>query len=382
MASRPYSLSFVQDWLVDFGGAERCLDALCPEFPSAPIHCLFHDPAQFIGSFVESHEIRTTFLDHPFFRKRYRTFLPLYPLAVEQLDPGLSDVVLSFSHSVAKGVLTRSDSLHICYCHTPVRYAWDLYHEYLRLSGLTRGGKAWIARAVLHYLRLWDAATAHRVDLFVANSRHVATRIRRIYGREARVVHPPVEVGRFQPAGKRGSHFLAAGRLVAYKRFDLAVATCTRLGIPLRVAGDGPELGRLRSLAGPTVEFLGRLSDGAMAEEMASARALLFCGEEDFGITPVESQAAGTPVIAYGRGGALETVVAPDGEEYSRATGLFFANQDLDSLAKALEAFDRTAHRFRSDAALANASGFSTERYVREMLELLDGAWEERRGRR
>ena len=371
----PYSIAFVQDWLVDFGGAERCLEALCPEFPDAPIHTLFHDPAQFAGSYLENRSVHTTFLDHPFFRNRYRTFLPLYPLAVEQLDPGTPDVVLSFSHAVAKGVLTRAGTLHVCYCHTPVRYAWDLYHDYLRLAGLDHGLKSWLARLILHYIRLWDSATAHRVDVFIANSRHVARRIRKTYGREAEVIHPPVDVGRFAPAAKRGDHFLAAGRLVAYKRFDLAVATCTRLGLPLRVVGDGPELDRVKRIAGPTVAFLGRVSDGSMAEEMATARALLFCGEEDFGITPVEAQAAGTPVIAYGRGGALETVVPPAGEDFDGATGLFFQEASLESLAEALRLFDASCHRFRPEVAVAQATRFATDRYIREMMRFLEVKW-------
>jgi glycosyltransferase involved in cell wall biosynthesis len=382
MERAPYSLAFVQDWLVDFGGAERCIEALCPEYPQAPIHTLFHDPTQFAGSFLEDRSVHSTFLNNPFFRKRYRAFLPLYPLAVEQLDVGTPDVVLSFSHSVAKGVLTRGDTLHVCYCHTPVRYAWDLYHEYLRLSGLTHGMKSWAARAILHYIRLWDASCAQRVDAYIANSRHVAQRIRKTYGREAEVIHPPVDVGRFAPLLRRGDHYLVAGRLVAYKRFDLAVATCTRLGLPLRVVGEGPELDNLRRIAGPTVAFLGRVSDGCVAREMAEAKAFLFCGEEDFGITPVEAQAAGTPVIAYGRGGALETVVPPSGDDWSEATGLFFREPSPESLADALRVFDASAHRFRPEAAVANSGRFSTDRYIREMRTTVDAKWGDFRARR
>lgn len=376
------NLAFVQDWLVDFGGAERCLDALCPEFPHAPIHCMFYDPRQFEDSNIVSHLIHTTFLNRPFFKKRYRTFLPLYPFAIEQLDVGRPDVVLSFSHSVAHGALVRSDTLHLCYCHTPIRYVWDLYHPYLQLSGLTTGVKSWAARAILHYVRLWDASAAGRVDAYIANSRFVARRIERIYGKTAKVVYPPVEVERFNPGAKRAEAFLAVGRMVPYKRTDLAVVACTRLGLPLKVIGDGPEMTRLKRLAGPTVHFLGRLSDSRVAEEMASARALLFCGEEDFGITPVEAQAAGTPVIAYGRGGALETVVPPKGEDASGATGLFFGEPTAESLTEALIRFDGLSHRFDPAVAVARAARFSTERYIREMKETISTEWDSFRGRR
>jgi glycosyltransferase involved in cell wall biosynthesis len=373
------SLAFVQDWLVDFGGAERCLEALCQEFPSAPIYTLFYDPRQFGNSAISGHIIHTTFLNRPFFKSRYRTFLPLYPFAIEQLDVGAPDAVVSFSHSVAHGALVRSDTLHVCYCHTPVRYAWDLTHPYLKLSRLDRGMRSWFARAVLHYLRVWDAAAAPRVDFYVANSRHVARRIRRIYGRDARVIYPPVELLRFKPAEKRGGAYLVLGRMVPYKRADLAVVACTRLGLPLRIVGDGPEMGKLKRIAGPTVEFLGRLSDTEAARELAEARALLFCGEEDFGITPVEAMASGTPVIAFGKGGATESVLPPDGEDYSAATGLFFQSPSAESLVEAMALFEKNAHRFSPAAAARQAEKFSWDRYVREMKSCVMGHLEERR---
>ncbi len=377
-----YSLSFVHDWLVDFGGAERCLEALCAEYPEAPLHTLFFDSRQFSGSAIINREIRTTFLSRGFFKKRYRTFLALYPFAVEQLDVGAPDVVLSFSHSVAHGVLTRADSLHVCYCFTPVRYAWDLYHDYLRLSGLDRGIRSYAARAVLHYLRMWDAGAAQRVDHWLADSRHAARRVRRIYGKPAAVIYPPVDTSRFVPAGSRNGAFLLAGRLVAYKRPDLAVLACTKRGLPLRVAGEGPELDSLKRMAGPTVTFLGKVSDDQMAEEMARARALLFPGEEDFGITPVESQAAGTPVIALGVGGALETVAGPDGEDFSGATGLFFDHPTVDSLCDALARFDAVEQRFRTSSLVENARRFASARYVTEMRTFLEERLEEFRGGR
>jgi len=370
------NIAFVHDWLVDYGGAERCLEAMRPSFPDAPVHTLFHDPRQFEGTGIAGADIRTTFLDRPFFRKRYRNFLPLFPFAVEQLDVGDAEIVLSFSHSVGKGVLTRADTLHVCYCHTPVRYAWDLYHRYLKLSGLERGIRSWVARLILHYIRLWDAGTAHRVDAYIANSRYVAARIRKTYGREAAVIHPPVDVGRFAQADSKEDHYLMVGRMVPYKRMDLAVRACTTLKLPLRIVGGGPQFEELRALAGPTVTFAGRLSDAEVAREMAGAKAFLFPGEEDFGITPVEAQAAGTPVVAFGKGGSLETVVPPEGEDYSRATGLFFAEPSEESLVECLRRFEKEGHRFEPAAVVSHARGFATERYVKEMNAFLKREWE------
>ena len=376
-----YTLTFAHDWLVDFGGGERCLEAMCEEYPRSPIHTLFFDSRQFSGSAIINRDIHTTFLSRSFFKKRYRTFLALYPFAVEQLDLGFSDVVLSFSHSVAHGVLTRSDTMHVCYCFTPVRYAWDLYNEYLRLSGLDKGLRSWAARAILHYVRLWDATTSARVDHWIADSHHAARRVKRVYGRDAAVIYPPVDVERFKPSAEKGDAFLVAGRLVPYKRADLAVLACTKLNVPLRVAGDGPEFGRLKRMAGPSVTFLGRVSDDEMASEMARAKALLFPGEEDFGITPIESQAAGTPVIAYGIGGATETISAPDGDDFGEATGLLFSEPTVDSLCAAIQRLDREAHRFKSASFRNNVARFTKERFVREMKEFIETRLEEFRGR-
>ncbi len=370
------SLAFVQDWLVDFGGAERCLEAMCLEYPGAPIHTLFYDPSQFENTLIAEKSIHTTFLDKPFLKRHYRAFLALFPYAIEQLEVGEPGVVLSFSHSVAHGVLTPASVTHVCYCHTPARYAWDLYHSSLTLSGLDKGLKSLLARTILHYFRLWDTASAGRVDHWIANSRNVARRIKRVYGREASVVYPPVDVERFSPARKRSGNFLVVGRMVPYKRVDLAVSACTRLGVPLRVVGDGPEMGRLRHLAGPTVVFLGRLSDLQVAREMSRARALLFCGEEDFGITPVEAQAAGTPVIAYGRGGVLETIIPPCGGDWSLATGLFFDTPSVESLVAALKIFEKNEDRFNGARAVERASGFNTERFRREVRRIIEEQWE------
>ncbi|MEJ2422575.1 MAG: glycosyltransferase [Acidobacteriota bacterium] len=376
-----YSLAFANDWLMDFGGAERCLEAMAEEFPGSPLYTLFCDLSQFRGSAVERLNRSTTFLDRPFFKNHYRRYLALYPLAVEQLHTGSPDVLLSFSHSVAHGNLRRSVTLHGCYCFTPVRYAWDLYQDYLEMAGLVKGVKSWIAKGLLHYIRLWDAGAAPRVDSWIADSRHVAKRIRRIYGREPAVIYPPVNIERFTPSSQRDDYFLYASRLVPYKRPDLAVRACTRLKLPLHVVGDGPEYKKLKSLAGPETSFLGRISDEELAREMAGARALLFPGEEDFGITPIEAQAAGTPVIAYGVGGALETVVPPEGDDFSQATGLFFREPTIEALEGTLSRFAKVGGRFIPGASRRNAERFRKERYVSEMKQFIERELEAFHGR-
>uniref|UniRef100_UPI002FDFE3CE glycosyltransferase n=1 Tax=Thermodesulfitimonas autotrophica TaxID=1894989 RepID=UPI002FDFE3CE len=252
-------------------------------------------------------------------------------------------------------------------CHTPMRYAWDLTHRYLKEGGLTRGLKGSFARAILHYIRLWDVAAANRVDHFVANSRYAARRIWRAYRREATVIYPPVDVERFQVREKKEDFFLFVSRLVPYKKADLVVAAFTDLGLPLYVAGDGPQFEACRKVAGKNVRFLGYQDDAAVADLMARARALVFAAEEDFGIVPLEAQACGTPVIAYGKGGVRETVVAADGANWDEATGFFFPEQTPAALAAAVQQFLAWEGRFRPEVLRRNAERFSRERFRREI---------------
>jgi glycosyltransferase involved in cell wall biosynthesis len=358
-------VALVHDWIVDLGGAERVLCALREVFPEAPLFTLFQVPASARRLGFDADEVHTSFLQHlPGITRHYRRLLPLYPVAVERLDLTGYDLIVSSSHAVAKGVRRGSGQLHLCYCHTPMRYAWDLRDEYLHLGGLDRGLSKVAAYAVVDRLRRWDARTAGRVDRFVANSRAVADRIRRHYGREASVVHPPVDVDRFQPAKRKDEYFIFVSRLVPYKRADLAVRACTRLGLPLRVVGDGPGAGDLRRIAGPSVEFLGWQDDHAVAALMGEARALLFPANEDFGIVPVEAQAAGTPVIAYGAGGVLDSVLPADGTNWQEATGVFFPAQAEDAVVEALRWFLEHEDRFRPDVLRANAARFSKARFV------------------
>ncbi|MBV8202534.1 MAG: glycosyltransferase [Acidobacteria bacterium] len=306
-------VALVHDWLTGMRGGEKVLEQLGAIFPGAPIYTLFHFPGS-VSAAIESHPIRTSFLQRaPGIRNHYRRYLPLFPAAVEELDLQEFDLVISSSHCVAKGVIPPPDGLHVCYCHTPMRYAWDQQHAYFpRRRGL-------LARArslTLAALRAWDAAASARVDLFIANSRFVARRIRAFYGRDAEVVHPPVAVDYFTPlpaaaapAGvRRGGYALVVSALAPYKRIEVAIAACARAGIELRIAGDGPERRRLARLAGPGARLLGRVGDAELRDLYRGARMLVQPGVEDFGIAAVESLACGTPVVAAARGGVLDVV--------------------------------------------------------------------------
>ena len=355
MSKKEPKVAIVHDWLVGYAGGDRVVDAMKRVFPDAVIYTLVYDPNN-MPEWFKSYDIRTSWFQKvPFSNKLYKAMLPLMPAAFEAFDLTEYDLVLSSCSSCSKGVITRPDAVHICYCHTPMRYLWDNWPAYMRSTGrLSRLAM----RLLLPSLRQWDCLSAQRVDHFVANSRHVARRIRKYWRREAAVVHPPVDTKAFTPrAEPGGEHYLCFGRLASYKRVDLAVEVCTRLGRPLVVAGDGEMMQQLKAKAGPSVRFVGRQDDAAVRELMARSRALLFPGEEDFGIIPVEAMSAGVPVIAYGRGGATETVV--DGE-----TGLLFSEQTPESLAEALQRFEQCEGDFDPRHLHAHAEKFSTENFL------------------
>jgi glycosyltransferase involved in cell wall biosynthesis len=362
-------VALVHEWLVGYAGSEKVLEAIASLYPQAPIHALLHDPRALVGTPLADRRVVTSFLQRlPGSRRHHRLYLPLMPLAVEQFDVGDVDVVISSNHAVAKGVLTRADQLHISYIHTPMRYAWDLYHEHIRATGL-----AWraVARPLMHYLRLWDRLAADRVDVLVANSHYVARRVRKAYGRDAAVIHPPVDVERFAAAmqPRRDDFYLVVSRLVPYKRVDAIVQALGGRG-ELVVIGDGPERGRLEKLAGPRVRLLGAVDDATVAEHMGRCRALIQMSDEDFGITVVEAQAAGAPVIAYGRGGATETVI--DGE-----SGILFNAQTPASLAAALERFESLpADHWDPIGISSRNSCFSRARFTGEFARLVERAWD------
>ena len=366
--------AIVHDYLAQAGGAERVAAALHALFPDAPLFTSVYDEKATLAYFRDI-PVRTSFLQRwPLSSQRlHKLALPLYPAAFEHFDFHGYDLVVSSSSSFAKGVITPPETCHVCYCHTPARFAWR-QREYLSQS---RRGRlmSLLLRGVLGRLRAWDADSASRPDYYIANSYNVARRIRKFYRRDvAAVIPPPIDTERYAPVSPAevGPHFLVVSRLVGYKRVDLAVDACSRLQVPLRVVGSGPDLAGLKRRAGPKVEFLGRLPDREVAAEFARCRALIFPGEEDFGMTPLECMASGRPVVAFAAGGALETVT--DGE-----TGLLFGAQTVDSLAAALRSLDGAA--FAPDALQAHAARFGLGVFQDRMRRFIDGALEQHQSR-
>ncbi len=355
-------IAIVHDWLVTYAGAERVLEQILLLYPEADLFSLVDFLPADQRAFIQDKPVRTSFIQKlPFAKTKYRSYLPLMPLAVEQFDLSGYDLIISSSHAVAKGGLSGPDQLHVSYVHTPIRYAWDLQHQYLKESGLDHGLKGWLARAVLHYIRLWDCRTAHGVDRFLANSQFIARRIRKAYRQEAAVVYPPVDVDGFLPGAAKEDFYLTASRMVPYKKLDLIVAAFAAMpGKRLIVIGDGPDAVKIRHLAGSNVTLLGYQPAEVLKDYMQRARAFVFAAEEDFGITPVEAQACGTPVIAYGKGGALETVKGLDDE---RPTGVFFAEQTVDSLVQAVKQFEDNERLLVGEHCRENALRFSPERF-------------------
>jgi glycosyltransferase involved in cell wall biosynthesis len=372
-------IAIVHYWFVSRRGGERVVEAIAGMFPQADLFSLVADP-QAIPDSLRGRSLQTSFLQNISGGARWhRRLLPLYPLALEQFDLSGYDLVLSSESGPAKGVLTSSGTCHVCYCHSPMRYLWDFYHRYRN-----DGGMGWFAKPLFsltaHYLRMWDAASANRVDYFVANSQNVASRIRKHYRRDSDVIYPPVNVRSGYLAEKTEDYYLLVGQLVDYKRADLAVNACTRLGRRLRVVGAGEEYARLRKLAGPSVHFCGALSDKDLNEQYAHCRALLFPGEEDFGIVPVEALSFGRPVIAYGRGGVCESVNGfyPDSAFFpEQSTGVFFREQSVDSLIEAIQAFERHEHAFRPFFIKQQSERFALSVFQGRFAAFLDEKWRE-----
>ena len=379
---RPPRVAVVHDWLYTLGGAEKVLRSILRCFPQADLHCLFDVLGKEDRRRIGYERSVTSFLQRmPGIARNHRRYLPLMPIAIEQMDLRGYDLVISSSFAVAKGVLTGPDQLHVSYVHSPMRYAWDLQHQYLQEARLERGVKSGLARLLLHRMRIWDTRTASGVDRYVANSAFVARRMRKLYGCRAKVIHPPVHVPRRLPDLPRGDFFMTASRLVPYKNVRVLVEAFARLpNQRLVVAGSGPDYDRLRALAGSNVEMLGFVDDAELRRLMTTARAFVFAAEEDFGIAPVEAQALGTPVIALGRGGDLETVVT-QGEAQ---TGLLFAEPDPALAADAVARCSAAEGRFSPAACRRNAARFSEERFEREFHDWLIAAYAafdaERRG--
>ncbi|HCN9284437.1 TPA: glycosyltransferase, partial [Escherichia coli] len=300
----------VADWLVTYAGSEKVIAEFIKLFPQSDLYSVIDFLSDESRSRFMNKRAKTTFIQKlPKAKSNYQRYLPFMPLAIEQLDVSKHEIILSSSHAVAKGVLTGPDQLHISYVHSPIRYAWDLQHQYLREVGLDKGIKSYIARMLLHKIRLWDCRTANGVDHFIANSQFIARRIKKVYGRDADVIYPPVDVNRFELNFNKEDYFFTASRLVPYKRIDLIVEAFSEMpNRKLVVIGDGPEMQKIKSKAKTNIEILGYQPDSVMQEYMRNAKAFVFAAEEDFGIIPVEAQACGTPVIAFGKGGALETI--------------------------------------------------------------------------
>lgn len=357
------STALIHDWLTCCAGAERVLEAIWEIYPGT-LHTLIADPEKLTSLSFAKEKIYPSFIAKlPFARKAFRNYLPLFPLAIERFDLSDYRLILSSSHAVAKNVKKRPDQLHICYCHTPMRYAWDLYPAYL--SHL-KGAKKALARQVLPRLRKWDAKASDRVDHFIANSHFVARRIQNNYGRDAAVIHPPVNTHLFLPSKKRIDAYITFSRLVPYKRVDLIVEAFRKLpDRQLIVIGDGPERRKIEAMAPKNVKLLYNVSDELLHRELPRARGFLFAAEEDFGIAPVEAQSAGLPVIAYGKGGALETVLPGK-------TGLFFHEQTSESLLNAIRTFEEIESSFDPHLIRAHAETFSKARFQKEFQAFVE----------
>jgi glycosyltransferase involved in cell wall biosynthesis len=372
-------VAIIHYWFVSYRGGERVVEALASMFPQADLFCVVANPETLPDS-LRGHRLRTSFLQKlPGSNRWHRRFLPLYPLALEQFDLSGYDLVISSESGPAKGVITSAGTCHICYCHSPMRYVWDFYHSYR--NGSSMGG---FSRPVFtlasHYLRMWDAASAHRVDYFAANSQNVASRIRKHYRRDAAVIYPPVNVDAGYLSERTDDYYLSVGQLVDYKRMDLAIMACNRLGRRLHVVGEGEQYARLKKLAGPSITFCGSLSEEELHEQYAHCRALLFPGEEDFGMVPVEALSFGRPVIAFDRGGTRETVrgIYP-GSAYApeASSGIFFREQSAESLVSGMRTFEESEHRFSPFFIKQQAERFGPAHFREGFRSFLAEKWDE-----
>lgn len=359
-------VAIVCDWLVTYAGAEKVLEQMLNAFPDADLFALvdFIEPSK--RGFIKNKKVTTSFLQNlPKAKTKYRNYLPLMPLAIEQLDVTQYDVVISSSHCVAKGIITSPNQIHISYVHSPIRYAWDLQHQYLKEAGLTKGLKSWLAKVVLHYMRMWDYRTSNNVDYFIANSQFIAKRIWKCYRREADVIYPPVDVEAFELCEKKEDFYLTASRMVPYKKMDLIVEAFSKMpDKKLIVIGDGPDFAKIKAKAGKNVTLMGYQPFDILKDHMQRAKAFVFAAEEDFGITPVEAQACGTPVIAFGKGGALETVV---GLEKDNPTGVFFKEQTVESICEAVDEFEGSYEIYFPINCRKNAEKFSIKNFTSQL---------------
>lgn len=360
-------VALVQEWLTVIGGSEKVFKEIAALFPQADIYTLvaMDETIQKLG--FQNRRVYTSFIQNlPMAKKKYRSYLPLFPLAIEQFDLSGYDLIISSSHAVAKGVLTNSNQLHICYCHSPIRYAWDLHHQYLRESGLHKGLKGFLAKYLLHRIRTWDIISTNRVDHFISNSDYIGRRIKKVYGRSSKTIYPNVAVEDFDLVSKKEDYYFSCSRFVPYKKMDLIVRAFA--GMPdkkLIVIGGGPDFEKTRKIATSNVTMMGEQPFSVLREHMSKAKAFLFAAEEDFGIVPVEAQACGTPVIAYGKGGLKETVVPG-------VTGILYGEQTEEALRAAIAQFEQNPSAFDPQAIREHALRFSTARFKAEIFAYIN----------
>lgn len=368
------NIGIVADWLVTYAGSEKVIKEFIDVFPSSELYSVVDFLSDSNRELFSGKKAKTTFIQKmPFAKSKYQKYLPLMPLAIEQLDMSGHDVILSSSHAVAKGILTGPDQLHISYVHSPIRYAWDLQHQYLRESGLSEGLKGFIAKYLLHKIRIWDYRTANGVDHFIANSKFISRRIHKVYGRSSDVIYPPVDVNNFTLNKNKDNYYFTASRLVPYKRIDLIVDAFNEMPEKkLVVVGDGSEMDKIKSKAKGNIEILGYQPNNIMQKHMQNAKAFVFAAEEDFGITPVEAQACGTPVIAFGKGGVLETII-PEGNQ--NPTGVFFDKQEPGSIIESVNKFESMQDLFEPTECRRNAEKFSEERFRTEINTYIRDKW-------
>ena len=368
-------IAIIHDWLVTYAGAERVLEQMLNVYPDADLFSLvdFLDSTQ--RDFIQNKNVKTSFIQKlPFAKKAYRNFLPLMPLAIEQLDISDYDVVISSSHAVSKGVITGPDQLHICMCYSPIRYAWDLQHQYLKESGLDKGPKSFFIKLILHYIRIWDRANSQGVNKFISISNFISKRISKFYGRSATVIYPPVDINKFSlNLADREDFYVTCSRMVPYKKIDLIVETFSKK-FPdkiLVVIGDGPDMSKIKKLAKSNIKFLGHASSEDLMKHISTAKAFIFAAHEDFGISPIEAQSCGTPVIAFGAGGALETIIGLDKDF---PTGVFFEEQSINSLYNAVTLFEKNIDKILPNSCRKNSERFSNNRFRNEFKDFVENS--------
>ena len=367
-------IAVVHDWLVVYGGAEKVLEQILNIYPEADLFALVDFLDEDKRDFIKHKKVTTSFIQYlPKAKTKYRNYLPLMPLAIEQLDLSKYDLIISSSYCVAKGIITSPNQVHVSYVHSPIRYAWDLQHQYLKEAGLTKGLKGWLAKIILHYMRIWDTRTSNGVDYFIANSKFIAKRIWKCYRREADVIYPPVDVEAFEYCDQKEDFYLTASRMVPYKKMDLIVEAFTQMpDKKLIVIGTGPDFDKIQKIAQghDNIKLMGYQQFNVLKEHMQKAKAFVFAAEEDFGITPVEAQACGTPVIAYGKGGALETVRGLEIKD--NPTGVFFYKQNKESLINAVSYFENNLEKIQNEDCRKNALNFSIGKFKKELKEYIN----------